>query len=151
MSPLNQALDRDGFALVPGVLDDRWVERLRRAFEHVPVQSGGTQHVELTDETPELETWRELEHHPVLKTAAEHLLSQPNCLGGMHGRNPLPGFGQQGLHTDCLRGQGNECILITALWMLDDFTPENGATRVVPGSHRIARPLASKVVRVSRE
>jgi ectoine hydroxylase-related dioxygenase (phytanoyl-CoA dioxygenase family) len=23
-----------------------------------------------------------------------------------------------------------------SIWLLDDFTPENGATRVVPGSHR---------------
>ena len=142
VSPVNQALERDGYAVVPGVLDGRWVERLRRAFDHAPVQSAGTQHIEITDATPDVEFWRALEHHPVLKAAAEHLLSQPYCLGGLHGRNPLPGFGQQGLHSDCLRGEGNECILITALWMLDDFSTENGATRVVPGSHRIARPLA---------
>jgi len=141
VNPTTQGLERDGYAVIPGVLDYRWVERLRRAFDCAPVQLGGTQHVEITDETPDVESWRALEHHPVLKAAAEHLLSRPYCLGGLHGRNPLPGFGQQGLHSDCLRGQGNECILITALWMLDDFTPENGATRVVPGSHRFARPL----------
>ncbi len=139
--PITQALEQDGYAVIPGVLDNRCVERLRRAFDNAPVQLGGTQHVEITDETPDVESWRALEHHPVLKAAAEHLLSRPYCLGGLHGRNPLPGFGQQGLHSDCLRGQGDECILITALWMLDEFTPENGATRVVPGSHRIARPL----------
>jgi ectoine hydroxylase-related dioxygenase (phytanoyl-CoA dioxygenase family) len=77
-----------------------------------------------------------------LTAAAELLLSRPYCLNGLHGRNPLTGFGQQGLHANCLRGPDNDCILITALWMLDDFTPENGSTRVIPGSHRIARPLA---------
>jgi ectoine hydroxylase-related dioxygenase (phytanoyl-CoA dioxygenase family) len=142
VSSVHQALDREGYAVVPAALDSEWVARLRRAFEHAPEQSGGTQHVEITDETPNAESWRTLEHHPLLKAAAEHLLSQTYCLGGLHGRNPLPGFGQQGLHSDCLRGQRNECILITALWMLDDFTLENGATRVVPGSHRITRPLS---------
>jgi len=141
VSSVNQALERDGYVVVPGALDEGWIERLLRAFEHAPAQTGGTQHIEITDETPEVESWRALEHHPVLKAAADHLLSQPYCLGGLHGRNPLPGFGQQGLHSDCLRGRDNECVMITALWMLDDFTPENGATRVVPGSHFIARPL----------
>jgi hypothetical protein len=142
VSPVNQALDRDGYAVVSGALEVGWIERLRSAFDRAPAQPGGTQHIEITDETPEAESWRALEHHPVLKAAADHLLSQPYCLGGLHGRNPLPGFGQQGLHSDCLRAPGNECILITALWMLDDFTPDNGATRVVPGSHLLTRPLA---------
>jgi ectoine hydroxylase-related dioxygenase (phytanoyl-CoA dioxygenase family) len=142
VSPVHQALDREGYVVVPGALDSEWVGRLRRAFEHAPTQSGGTQHVEITDETPGADSWRALEHHPVLKAAAEHLLSRTYCLGGLHGRNPLPGFGQQGLHSDCLREQENECILITALWMLDDFTQENGATRVIPGSHRITRLIS---------
>ena len=142
LSPVNQALERDGYVLVPNALDERWIERLRLAFDCAAVQSGGTQHIEITDETPEVESWRALEHHPVLKTAAEHFLSQSHSLCSLHGRNPLPGYGQQGLHSDWVRGEGNECILITALWLLDDFTPENGATRVVPGSHCIARPLA---------
>ena len=142
VSPVHEALDREGYVVVPGALDSEWVGRLRLAFEHVPAQSGGTQHVEITDETPELESWRALEHHPVLKAAAEQLLSRTYCMSGLHGRNPLPGFGQQGLHSDCLRGQENDCFMITALWMLDDFTPENGATRVVPGSHRITRLLS---------
>jgi hypothetical protein len=94
ISPVNQALDRDGYAVVPGVLDDRWVERLRRGFDHAPAQSGGTQHVEISDETPDVESWRALEHHPVLKAATEHLLSQSYCLGGMHGRNPPPASGK---------------------------------------------------------
>jgi ectoine hydroxylase-related dioxygenase (phytanoyl-CoA dioxygenase family) len=142
VSPVQQALDRDGYAVVPGALDLEWVGRLRCAFDHAPAQSGGTQHVEITDETPEAESWRALEYHPVLKAAADHLLSRTFRIGGMHGRNPLPGFGQQGLHSDCLRWQEDKCILITALWMIDDFTPDNGATRVVPGSHRITRPLS---------
>jgi len=33
-------------------------------------------------------------------------------------------------------------MVMTAIWMLDDFTIENGATRVVPGSHVVTTPLA---------
>src|SRR5262249_29251496 len=58
-------------------------------------------------------------------------------------RNPRPGFGQQGLHSDAVpRAAADPFSVVTAIWMLDDFTTENGATRVVPRSHLVTRPLA---------
>jgi ectoine hydroxylase-related dioxygenase (phytanoyl-CoA dioxygenase family) len=54
----------------------------------------------------------------------------------------LPGFGQQGLHTDWLTRDPNEPFaVVTALGALDGFTNENGAPRVVPGSHLVPRPI----------
>ncbi|HEX8087722.1 MAG TPA: phytanoyl-CoA dioxygenase family protein, partial [Blastocatellia bacterium] len=56
----------------------------------------------------------------------------------LHGRDPLPGYGQQGLHTDWRpRAAGEPFNIVTAIWLLDDFTPANGATRLVPGSHHL--------------
>ena len=31
--------------------------------------------------------------------------------------------------------------VVTVLWLVDDFTPTNGATRLVPGSHLVPRPM----------
>jgi len=143
LASLHSALDRDGFIVVPAALDEAWVARLRRAFESAPVQASGTQHVTINEATPEVESWRALERHPLLIAGAEHVLAGAHRVADFHGRNPLPGFGQQGLHTDDVpRAPGAPYVVFTTLWMLDDFTAENGATRVVPGSHLIARPIA---------
>ncbi len=89
--------------------------------------------------------------HPLVFAAAEHILRRPFHVRDLHGRNPLPGFGQQGLHVDWVpRDAGDPYLVVTAIWMIDAFTVENGATRVVPGSHRLlhsppadyAQPLA---------
>lgn len=82
-----------------------------------------------------------LEHPLVLATADRFLLK--NCLnyqfGSLTGIEILPGESEQRLHRDhnCYwkRFEGLE-MQISALWALDDFTLENGATRVVLGSHR---------------
>jgi hypothetical protein len=141
-APQIEALDRDGYIVVAGALDPGWVQRLTRAFEHAPAQADGTQHVRLTDDTPELDAWRALERHPLVTDAAGHILGGvPFRLSDLHGRNPLPGYGQQGLHPDWLAPAPGAYVAVTALWMIDPFREDNGATRVVPGSHRMVRPL----------
>lgn len=55
---------------------------------------------------------------------------------------PATGLRPAGLHADwTARSPGEPYFAVTALWMLDDFHDINGATRVVPGSHRDTRPL----------
>lgn len=58
-----------------------------------------------------------------------------------------PGEGDQRLHRDDsiypIRMPGMEWQA-SVIWALDDFTLENGATRVVPGSHRWVSPRAVK-------
>src|SRR5262245_2401560 len=99
LASLHESLDREGFIVVPAALDEGWVARLRRAFETAPVQASGTQHVTIDDATPEFESWRALERHPLLLACADHVLGSAHRIAQFHGRNPLPGFGQQGLHS----------------------------------------------------
>jgi ectoine hydroxylase-related dioxygenase (phytanoyl-CoA dioxygenase family) len=58
-----------------------------------------------------------------------------------------PGEGDQQLHRDDsiypIRLPGLE-LQASVIWALDDFTVENGATRVVPGSHRWVSPRQPK-------
>lgn len=130
-------LDAKGYYLASGVLDEEWLELLKLAFASSTQQTDGTQHVRLTPETPGLQAWRELERVAIVRSAAEHILQRAFIVRDLHGRNPLPGFGQQGLHIDGIPwAAGDPATTVTALWMIDDFTALNGATRVVPGSHR---------------
>jgi hypothetical protein len=133
------ALDKQGFAVFPHALTLECVARLRIAFENPA--GHGTQHIEISESTPELAAWLELTQHPTLLAAAQYILARPFRVRDSHGRNPLPGFGQQGLHADWIpRTAGQPFFVVTSLFMLDDFTIENGATRVVPGSHFLLQP-----------
>ena len=136
------ALDRDGYVVMTSALDPAWVEALLLAFQGAEERTG-TQHVEIGPSTPHREAWEALTEHPLILDAARHVLGRPFARPEVHGRNPLPGYGQQGLHTDWMvRSSSEPFVVLTAILMLDAFTADNGATRVVPGSHRIIAPIA---------
>ena len=84
-------------------------------------------------------------HQRVMDVADEFLL--PFCknyrIGSLTGIEIHPGETDQWLHTDDgiypIRIPGVQ-FQVNALWALDDFTEQNGATRVVLGSHNQLGP-----------
>jgi len=83
------------------------------------------------------------EHPKVLKILDFMLLegsykgSEPYYLYNNCARCPLLGNPGQQLHSDSRLPGINYCIVANVLWALDDFTFDNGSTRIVPGSHKI--------------
>jgi len=75
--------------------------------------------------------------HPRVLASIAHVLRADFKLSSLNYRAALPGQGHQALHTDWSEpvsaGQFRVC---NSIWLLDDFTAENGPTRVVPGSHQ---------------
>jgi ectoine hydroxylase-related dioxygenase (phytanoyl-CoA dioxygenase family) len=134
-------LDRDGYVLLAGVVDGAGLARMRAAFERAACEvdrTSGTRHVrDMSDAA-----FDPVRDEPRVLAAVAHVLGERFELRDVHGRDPLPGFGQQGLHADWIpRPKGAPYAAATALWLLDDFTVENGATRVVPGTHRRTGPV----------
>jgi len=134
-----QSLDVDGFVVLPNVMDPETLARLRDAFERVVgTEETGTRHAKLTSDS-EFEI---VVTKPRVQAAIAHVLGRPYRVFALSARDPLPGFGQQGLHTDWLQRTLNDpYVIVTTLWLLDDFTDSNGATRVLPGTHRMLEPL----------
>lgn len=80
--------------------------------------------------------------HPRVLAAIAHVVGPELRLSSLNWRAALPGAGSQALHTDAgWRADASLYQACNSIWLLDDFTPENGATRVVPGTHRrVERP-----------
>ena len=75
--------------------------------------------------------------HPDVVRIVESVLGSAVEIGEFTFRCPFPGFGAQKLHADDLPLTDiNQTLGLTAIVPLVEFTTDNGATRLVPGSHR---------------
>ncbi len=136
-------LDEDGFVVLPDVLDGPWLARVRDGIEHGLIAAhdeptwspGGTLHLDgLLDAGPDFDRiWTA----PRLLAAVAHLLGDELQVRALHYRGPQPGYGAQLLHQDFgRRNPADPVNRVIALVALSRFTADNGATRVVRGSHR---------------
>lgn len=73
--------------------------------------------------------------HPRVLAAMAHILGSAFKLSSLNYRAAKPGKGLQKLHADwheaVERGDYKVC---NSIWLLDDFSQANGATRIVPGT-----------------
>lgn len=146
-----QRLERDGYLVLHGVMDEAWIAAARAAFERHLADEGeraasefhgepGTRRLaNLVDKDP---VWRRMMVFPPLLAAVHQVLGRELKLSSINARDPAPGAGHQGLHGDwgSHRGADEPYHVVNSLWLLDDVGPDNGAPRLVPGSHRRGSP-----------
>ncbi len=140
-----ETLDKQGYLVLPGQIDKKGLVELREAFERLMTekQSGvvstarpeqGTCHIDNLINRESV--FDRIYTNPKLLAAVYHVLGDEFKLSSLTGRDPLPGYGQQGLHNDWgPRGIFEPFYVVNSIWLLDDFTAENGPTRFVRGSH----------------
>ncbi len=133
-------LHRDGYALLRGLIPAGRLEALRAAFEagvqpsdRWPVPRGAGWRHSLLDLDAHVQALCRL---PEVLAAVGALIGERFFLSQAEGREPLAGGGQQPLHRDLSAQRPGDTV--NALAYLDDYGPWNGATRLVPGSHRPA-------------
>lgn len=131
-----------GWTVLEGAFTDEFATELRdeinRNHDGQPADSG----FRATMLLARGRFWEEAAVHPWVLTLAEHLLgrgcliSQSDSIRKTAGQETHPG-----LHADYSAWMVQEpfpeqCLEATAVWAIDDFTPEAGPTVLIPGSFR---------------
>lgn len=144
------AIEQDGFTVVEGAIEPELVgelrDALRRLERELDVQPLGTaaeghstlRMYNLLAKDPVFQT---MPVHPSVLPIVEKVLDRGCLLSGMTAMDIGPGENAQPMHGDDLvmsrhLGRPHAPMMVTSIWALTDFTPANGGTRFVPGSHR---------------
>jgi ectoine hydroxylase-related dioxygenase (phytanoyl-CoA dioxygenase family) len=142
-----QRLDEDGFVVLADFMGAELLAALRRRVEELFAAEGGQAGHEWKQEpgcrrlanlADKGDLFLRVIADPRLLGYVRHVLG-PDCkLSSLNVRSVNPHWPEsQPLHADMAAvADERGSWVCNSVWMLDDFTPENGVIRVVPGSHR---------------
>jgi ectoine hydroxylase-related dioxygenase (phytanoyl-CoA dioxygenase family) len=139
-------LERDGYAIIERYLSDDDVrakkEDLERVLGSIPTgrndfEGFSTQRIYALFAKTRVFDAQAVD--PLLLGVAERVLGPAFVFSAPTGIRIGPGETAQNLHRDDVvypLPRPHRELVLNTMWALDDFTEENGATHVVPGSHR---------------
>lgn len=141
-----EPLDREGFVVLPGFFPDALRRQLIDRVEELYAREGEAAGAEFRAEpgTRRLanlvdkgEIFRAVWANPEILRYVAHVLGPKFKLSSLNARSANPDqHGHQPLHVDQgLLPDEKGPLVANVVWMLDEFTPENGAMRAVPGTH----------------
>ncbi len=132
--PLARILTLKQVTALANRLDSLTSEEGQEAGKEVHQEAGTDRLSDLVNKDPLFEICFT---HPRVLAAIAHVLQGDVKLSSLNARAALPGQGLQALHADWGGAVEPDTYQVcNSIWLLDDFTAENGATRVVPGSQR---------------
>ncbi len=144
-------LDQSGILLLKDVINSDITLQLRERILELATadQKAGKGHTYLPDERAQRvwnlidkgEIFEETIQNPTMLAAMEYLLGADCTLSSFTANILYPGAIDAGLHIDFPLSslptpRPSFPMVANSVWLLDDFTAENGATSCVPGSHK---------------
>src|SRR5215472_15108183 len=141
-----QALEHDGYVILERLISADELNELKRAIEafeaKLPMGRNNFEG-ELTRRVYSLagkgEVFMRLAEHPRIVALLDALLLPNWLLSQFQSVRIHPGETPQPWHNDdsfYAIPRPRPILALSTIWALDDFTDENGATELVPGSHR---------------
>ena len=146
-----ERMKRDGYTVVERVIDDGQVAELRddvrRLARELAVQPApnvfeGTRTLRIYNLLAHGARYQQIPVHGRILPIIEGVLDQGCLVSSLSSIDIGPGEAAQPLHADdqlIPLPKPHVSIICNTMWALTDFTLANGATRLVPGSHRADR------------
>ena len=143
-------LDREGYLVLENLMSAEFLKATRSAvtelFEQEAEHAGSEFKQEpgcrrLANLVDKGEVFQELVSYPKVLPWVEAVLGPEFKLSSLNARSVNPVFLEaQSLHSDMAAVADDRGFWVcNTVWMLDDFTHENGPLRAVPGSHRTGK------------
>ncbi|WP_069162667.1 phytanoyl-CoA dioxygenase family protein [Nocardia altamirensis] len=143
------AVRRDGYVILPDLLSPDELADIRTAVEPLLDRHGrnlfeGHTTQRVYSVLNKTRTCDRIADHPRILALLDRLFLPNYLLSMLQVINILPGEQAQMLHTDdgfYPIPRPREALGAATIWAIDDFTADNGATDIIPGSHQWAHRM----------